>query len=492
MTQRVDGLLAPAGTPEPVVARINAEMAGILQAPGRRRGRTGRGWRSSAVLPGLRHDARRRLLALGRRGPAPEAASRIASAGTRADNPRTTGGADCHDGHRLRRAGTDALRAATRRVSRRLARTAGFARRTHRSLRSARLLSVQREADRMGRSLAPTIRAVAPVLILPADDVTVRTFMQFALEPWPACRVRLDGIARADRSSAIRRAGSIRSTRRCCSSWRAAMELPSPTAASRERGRVRRDRRADRLSDHRAPELRFGRRGCRSLRGADASARGGARLRRARRMAPVRPAALCRAAMDRWQYRHTCVARVARSRDRRSHARASRDVSRAARRRFGRRVRRDAAVAEATAACSRCLASTDSSGRSSSSTTRPAVRISSRSIDGWCPPRMAAHESASISRGAALRVAGDAWTGPRDLPPGPGTRLGSFRRSGFATASAWLRTLPSDSPWPDPPLFAAMVQLRHRPVLRDGYAAVLIRSIFATCRFSARSACQRS
>ena len=67
-----------------------------------------------------------------------------------------------------------------------------------------------------------------------------------------------------------------------------------------------------------------------------------------------------------------------------------------------------------------------------------------------------------IDFAAALRSPSPAMPGPpRDLPPGRGMRLALFPQEWLRDpASAWLRTLPSDAPWHDPALFAAMVHLR--------------------------------
>jgi hypothetical protein len=63
-------------------------------------------------------------------------------------------------------------------------------------------------------------------------------------------------------------------------------------------------------------------------------------------------------------------------------------------------------------------------------------------------------------------VGGAPWSGRPDLPPGPGLRLALFPQEWYRDAdSAWLRTLPSDAPWQDPPLLSAMFRLpsgKHR------------------------------
>lgn len=57
-------------------------------------------------------------------------------------------------------------------------------------------------------------------------------------------------------------------------------------------------------------------------------------------------------------------------------------------------------------------------------------------------------------------VGGAEWTGPTDLPPGPGLRLALFPQEWYRDMnSAWLRTLPSDAPWHDPELLAAMLRV---------------------------------
>jgi biotin carboxylase len=57
-------------------------------------------------------------------------------------------------------------------------------------------------------------------------------------------------------------------------------------------------------------------------------------------------------------------------------------------------------------------------------------------------------------------LAGRKWDGPVDLPQGPGLRLALFPQECYRDpGSRWLRTLPSDAPWDDPKLFAAMLRL---------------------------------
>lgn len=57
-------------------------------------------------------------------------------------------------------------------------------------------------------------------------------------------------------------------------------------------------------------------------------------------------------------------------------------------------------------------------------------------------------------------VHGREWAGPRDLPPGPGARLALFPQEWYRDeGSAWLRCLPSDAPWHDPTLLAAMIRM---------------------------------
>jgi ATP-grasp in the biosynthetic pathway with Ter operon len=57
-------------------------------------------------------------------------------------------------------------------------------------------------------------------------------------------------------------------------------------------------------------------------------------------------------------------------------------------------------------------------------------------------------------------VSGVEWTGPTDQPPGPGLRLALFPQEWYRDVnSAWLRTLPSDTPWQDPSLLSAILRL---------------------------------
>jgi hypothetical protein len=61
-------------------------------------------------------------------------------------------------------------------------------------------------------------------------------------------------------------------------------------------------------------------------------------------------------------------------------------------------------------------------------------------------------------------VSGAQWTGPTDLPPGPGLRLALFPQEWYRDmGSTWLHTLPSDAPWEDPYLLAAMLKLPFEP-----------------------------
>jgi biotin carboxylase len=66
-----------------------------------------------------------------------------------------------------------------------------------------------------------------------------------------------------------------------------------------------------------------------------------------------------------------------------------------------------------------------------------------------------------IDLAAALASAmrGEPWTGPRDLPEGPGMRLALFPQEWYRDpGSHWLRELPCDIPWHDPALLLAMTR----------------------------------
>jgi hypothetical protein len=68
-----------------------------------------------------------------------------------------------------------------------------------------------------------------------------------------------------------------------------------------------------------------------------------------------------------------------------------------------------------------------------------------------------------LARALDAALAGRTWDGPVDLPQGPGLRLALFPQEFFRDpGSAWLRTLPSDAPWGDPDLFAAMLRFGRR------------------------------
>ena len=63
-------------------------------------------------------------------------------------------------------------------------------------------------------------------------------------------------------------------------------------------------------------------------------------------------------------------------------------------------------------------------------------------------------------RALAALLRGERWSGPDDLPPGPGPRLALFPQEWYRDPeSAWLADLPCDAPWHDPALFRAMLRL---------------------------------
>lgn len=65
-------------------------------------------------------------------------------------------------------------------------------------------------------------------------------------------------------------------------------------------------------------------------------------------------------------------------------------------------------------------------------------------------------------------LAGRKWEGPVDLPQGPGLRLALFPQECYRDpGSRWLRMLPSDAPWDDPKLFAAMLRLGESGVVLE-------------------------
>jgi len=64
------------------------------------------------------------------------------------------------------------------------------------------------------------------------------------------------------------------------------------------------------------------------------------------------------------------------------------------------------------------------------------------------------------ARALAAKLRGERWSGPTDLPPGPGPRLALFPQEWYRDSdSAWLADLPCDAPWHDPALFRAMLRL---------------------------------
>ena len=73
----------------------------------------------------------------------------------------------------------------------------------------------------------------------------------------------------------------------------------------------------------------------------------------------------------------------------------------------------------------------------------------------------ATHSGSRIGIDLAAALAsvmnGVPWTGPRDLPEGAGPRLALFPQEWYREpASRWLRELPCDVPWHDPALLLAM------------------------------------
>jgi len=67
-----------------------------------------------------------------------------------------------------------------------------------------------------------------------------------------------------------------------------------------------------------------------------------------------------------------------------------------------------------------------------------------------------------VDLAAALRacVDGVPWTGPTDLPGSTGRRIALFPQEWYRDPeSGWLATLPSDAPWHDPRLFEAMLKI---------------------------------
>ena len=59
----------------------------------------------------------------------------------------------------------------------------------------------------------------------------------------------------------------------------------------------------------------------------------------------------------------------------------------------------------------------------------------------------------------AVTMRGERWNGSSDLPEGPGLRLALFPQEWYRKpSSSWLRDLPCDLPWHDPSLVAAMTR----------------------------------
>jgi biotin carboxylase len=73
----------------------------------------------------------------------------------------------------------------------------------------------------------------------------------------------------------------------------------------------------------------------------------------------------------------------------------------------------------------------------------------------------AAHAGIDLAAALFAMATGGEWTGPRDLPDGPGPRLALFPQEWHRDpASRWLHTVPTDAPWHDPGLFVAMLKAR--------------------------------
>jgi hypothetical protein len=70
------------------------------------------------------------------------------------------------------------------------------------------------------------------------------------------------------------------------------------------------------------------------------------------------------------------------------------------------------------------------------------------------------HAGIDQAQALAAVLRGERWTGPDDLPPGPGPRLALFPQEWYRDVeSPWLADLPCDAPWHDPALFRAMLRL---------------------------------
>ncbi len=89
-------------------------------------------------------------------------------------------------------------------------------------------------------------------------------------------------------------------------------------------------------------------------------------------------------------------------------------------------------------------------------------------------PATHAGSRVGVDLAAALfaMVAGQPWAGPKDLPPGPGLRMALFPQEWHRDVeSPWLRTLPTDAPWHDADLLEAMVRQPYEAAnKRDGGA----------------------
>ncbi|HEV7413812.1 MAG TPA: hypothetical protein VGP14_09155 [Casimicrobiaceae bacterium] len=314
------------------------------------------------------------------------------------------------------------------------------------------------------RALAAAIRAVDPLLVLPGDDIALRTMMQLVLDPPagidPAMQGQLETAVRRSLGDPVGWLDSIDKTRLFELAQRHGMSVAPGAIATGE------DAAIAAAADIGYPVI------VRSAYGSGGSAaarcESGGEVRAAVRGFP-RADAWCPRGEPRLIVQRWIEGEIV---NRASAAWRGREVAGVTR---GRLATHPGplgpasvvefvglpAVAEATGELCRLLALHGFVGTQyviEAPSQRPClIEINRRMLP-------ATHGGAlvGVDLAAALFAAvhGREWAGPRDLAPGPGARLALFPQEWYRDdGSAWLRHLPNDAPWHDPALLAAMVRM---------------------------------
>lgn len=314
------------------------------------------------------------------------------------------------------------------------------------------------------RALAGATRADEPVLILPGDDIALRTMMQLVLEPPPG----LDTAMQSELEAVIRRSlgdsdgwlDSVDKTRLFELAQRHGVDVAEGTIATGEQAAI------DAAANIGYPVVvrsAFG-----SAGSAVARCDSGGEVRAAVRGFPRAdawgPRGEPRLIVQRWIAGDIV--------NRASVAWRGREVAGVTR---GRLETHPGplgpasvvefvglpAVAEATDRLCRLLALHGFVGTQyviEPGSQRPyLIEINRRML-----PATHGGASVGIDLAAALyaAVTGSEWKGRLDLPPGPGPRFALFPQEWYRDdTSRWLRQLPCDAPWHDPALLAAMIRM---------------------------------